>query len=379
MKNIKKLTKWFTLVELIIVITILAILATIAFVSFQNYTKDARDSNRLANINAIEKWLNLYQIKAWSYPMPESYITITSSGSPIWYQWVFWENSSRATNFSKTPLDPLDNINYTYNVNTNLDAYQITWFFENSSNIAFENKLISKTYASSVDYSARIVKSFWKELWVLLINTGSDINRPLQEKYNTISFTWIDVKTYTWSLSDWTNIWDLKVVFNNKETDNITGTWINLIRLENIYKQKMQVVMMNCPSWWNDLWVAPSWSQSKCTNDWINFSDCHICEANNNSIMPSNTLILTKTWTCNNSNFIDIGYPIWSWWQAVKCDSVNRCMMCKSINNSTFLPWMVVLMQSCPTSWLDLWYTINSGAQMTKCLNWSYCKICQKN
>ena len=242
--QIKRL-KGFTLVELIIVITILAILATIAFVSFQSYTKDARDSNRLATINEIEKWLQGYQIKTWSYPMPENYITILSSWATIWYQWVFWDNSSRVTNFSKTPLDPLDNINYTYNVNTNLDAYQVTWFFENSSNIAFENNLISKTYASSVDYSARIVKSFWKELWVLLVNTGSDINRPLQEKYNATSFTWIDVKLFTWTLSDGTNIWNLTAKFNNKSWDNLSWTWDTLSRLENIYKQKIKILIYN--------------------------------------------------------------------------------------------------------------------------------------
>ena len=90
--NIKK-SKGFTLVELIIVITILAILATIGFVSFKNYTGNARDSNRLASLENIQKWLDLYQLKVWNYPEPEDvYLTwiyktwsINETLSYLWY------------------------------------------------------------------------------------------------------------------------------------------------------------------------------------------------------------------------------------------------------------------------------------------------------
>jgi prepilin-type N-terminal cleavage/methylation domain-containing protein len=51
----KKLSKAFTLVELIIVIGILAILATIAFVSFSNYTVSSRDTKRIVTIESIAK------------------------------------------------------------------------------------------------------------------------------------------------------------------------------------------------------------------------------------------------------------------------------------------------------------------------------------
>ncbi len=49
----KRTTKAFTLVELIVVITILAILGTIAFISLQGYSADARNSKRTSDINNI--------------------------------------------------------------------------------------------------------------------------------------------------------------------------------------------------------------------------------------------------------------------------------------------------------------------------------------
>ena len=85
-KFLKKNKIGFTLVELIIVITILAILATIAFISFQWYTKDSRDTNRLATINSLEKWLQIHQVKVWKLPLPENAINITYSWTAIWYQ-----------------------------------------------------------------------------------------------------------------------------------------------------------------------------------------------------------------------------------------------------------------------------------------------------
>ena len=60
--------KGFTLVELIVSITILAILWTIAIISFQWYTKNSRDSVRIADVNNLQTWLELFQVKSWKYP-----------------------------------------------------------------------------------------------------------------------------------------------------------------------------------------------------------------------------------------------------------------------------------------------------------------------
>lgn len=81
--------KWlagFTLVELIVVITILAILGTIGFISIQGYAGSARDSNRVSDINSAMKSLEVYQIKAGSYPSPDNTFAVTYSGGVVWNQ-----------------------------------------------------------------------------------------------------------------------------------------------------------------------------------------------------------------------------------------------------------------------------------------------------
>ena len=73
MLNIKK---WFTLVELIVVISILWILATIGFISYSWYLLWVRDSNRLAQLEWLTKWLNVSLIN-WRLPFPENKINIS--------------------------------------------------------------------------------------------------------------------------------------------------------------------------------------------------------------------------------------------------------------------------------------------------------------
>jgi prepilin-type N-terminal cleavage/methylation domain-containing protein len=79
LSNSKKRVFGFTLVELIVVITILAILGTIAFISLSGYSKNARDSDRVADINSISKSLELYITKAGTYPVPTNNTGITFS------------------------------------------------------------------------------------------------------------------------------------------------------------------------------------------------------------------------------------------------------------------------------------------------------------
>ena len=117
--------KAFTLVELIVVITILAILWTIAFISFQWYSSNARDWVRTADMNNINKWLALFQLKWWIYPKPDNSVTISASWTLIWYEWTVWDNVSRIINTNKIILDPLDNTSYVYYTNATNTAYQL--------------------------------------------------------------------------------------------------------------------------------------------------------------------------------------------------------------------------------------------------------------
>lgn len=148
MKRDKILIKWFTLVELIIVITILTILAIIAFLSFQSYVKSSRDSNRIATVSNIEKWLTLYQVKTWNYPLPEIingtwYLHNTTN--ELVYVGNIETEMVRKINMNTTPLDPLFQENYIYGISHDKRFFQIATIHENlQANIPW----IPNTYAS---------------------------------------------------------------------------------------------------------------------------------------------------------------------------------------------------------------------------------------
>lgn len=98
----------FTIVELLIVIVVIAILATITIVAFNGVQGRARDSQRLADMKAIQKALELYKTTNGSYPSTTS--TTNAAG------WEVTTNGTTATSFlnslvtsktmSKVPVDP---------------------------------------------------------------------------------------------------------------------------------------------------------------------------------------------------------------------------------------------------------------------------------
>ncbi len=166
-KNLLGKTGGFTLVELIIVITILAILATIAFVSFKNYAGNARDGNRIATLSNIQKWLDLYQIKASNYPLPED-----TYGTGIYinnweeveltYVWLIKNNISKVINMNTIPLDPKTSNNYIYWINYNQKYYQIATVLEN--NISYN--IFPITYANT-NYQAKVNGNYQ---WLIIKN-----------------------------------------------------------------------------------------------------------------------------------------------------------------------------------------------------------------
>lgn len=111
----------FTLVELIVVITILAILGTIAFVSFTGYSGSARDSNRIADLSNTTKSLEMYFIRAGSYPTPSNTFAVTYSGGVLWNQGTIGDSVITAlavgnARLSKKPVDPLTGTEYAYSL-----------------------------------------------------------------------------------------------------------------------------------------------------------------------------------------------------------------------------------------------------------------------
>lgn len=350
----------FTLVELIVVITILAILATIWFISLQWYSIDTRNSSRLTDVKVVQKWLELTLLKTWVIPIPDQErIEIISNWEVIWYQWYFWTEARKNLTISNTPIDPLDKTYYTYTTNVALTGYQLLVFLETGWQT---NLWLKEVHAWEIDYSTRKLKSFWNQLWTLLFTTWSDVNRPMQEAYNASNFTSIDVKTFTWTLSNGQIVWSIKAVINNIES--LTWTWAELSRLKNIYKWVMQVVMAECPSWWNYLWEVVSWRDaSQC-----NWNTCKVCESNLTNLQSWSKVVMSSC-----PSWWDYLWDV-SWRDPYQC-SWETCKICES-NWTNFLSWSKVVMSSCPSWWNYLW-DVKNWREFVEC-NWVNCKICEK-
>ena len=143
--------QWFTLVELIVVITILAILWTIAFISLQGYSKDARDSTRLSDLSAIKTSLELFHLDAGKYPYPTNYFTITYTGSNIWHQWTFWDDTFKnVTKLDKVPKDPLTEKEYTFSLTALRQQYQLAGIMEWENLAMIENSYAWDTQATAI-------------------------------------------------------------------------------------------------------------------------------------------------------------------------------------------------------------------------------------
>src|SRR6478735_9272751 len=99
----------FTIVELLIVIVVIAILASITVVAYSGIQVRARDSQRLSDINAIAKALELYKTQNGQYPVA---VGNSSGGWEVSSNpngnHVFLQQLVDAGVISKVPVDPVN-------------------------------------------------------------------------------------------------------------------------------------------------------------------------------------------------------------------------------------------------------------------------------
>lgn len=126
----KRLSRGFTVVELLIVIVVLAILAAIIFVVYSGAQAKARDAARISGIVTIQRALMAYKAQNGSYPLS------TSSQQGAWDAssdtsngHVFLVNLKNSGLITNIPVDPVnvsnDSMNNTgmhYNYYTYTDA-----------------------------------------------------------------------------------------------------------------------------------------------------------------------------------------------------------------------------------------------------------------
>lgn len=96
MKNLLKIKKGFTLVELLIVVAIIGVLATLLMANFIGVRQRARDAQRKADLRQLQSALEFYRSDLASYPG-----SLSSCGA------VFAGGSPSNTYMQKLPCDPL--------------------------------------------------------------------------------------------------------------------------------------------------------------------------------------------------------------------------------------------------------------------------------
>ena len=202
--NMKSLSRGFTLVELIVVITILAILATIGFFSFFGYQLSARDAVRVSDIQNLTKLVELYKLENGTFPPVSNSIDVSFSGSTIWQQWSFWEDSRRlAKRLSEVPVDPLTGNEYAYATTRSTGEYQIGAIVEKAWTIT--QTMLPHTYAASVlqafattmikwNYNGKFITHIEDDslyiLWVPSILSNEITDVTLQEIHANNSFVY---------------------------------------------------------------------------------------------------------------------------------------------------------------------------------------------
>lgn len=252
------ISQWFTLVELIVVITILAILATIWYISIIWYSLTARDTTRIADVASIVKVIELYKTQSWTFPPVTNPISVTFSGSAIWEQWSFWEDSRRAiSRISDIPIDPLTWNQYAYSKTNATWEYQVGTIVEKYESVSFAPTLISQSYASNLlknfattlikwNYNGKFITHFeGSDVYILgapSILANIIVTSTLEQIHSDESFVyqwWLAApSTYSWSVQPlWS--WDIALtsvtsedhlIYTGSVSELNTESWkLNLI------------------------------------------------------------------------------------------------------------------------------------------------------
>lgn len=254
----KKLNKWFTLVELIVVISIMVILSSTWYYTYVEYISNARDSSRSSDMAKINSSLKLYKLKRNFYPLPWNYFNITNSWFIVAYQWFLNESVHLSTFDWVLPKDPKINVNYSYSTSRNNQEFQIAMSLENSDrNIALLNwdyKTVSKNILPNIILAIstwaliNIEISSWSVNWIInrnyfLFNKKKSIPysfiAPYLPYYDNIN---LDTKLSSSNLDFWQNndynncseiydawksisTWSYNEKYQILENNILTNTW----------------------------------------------------------------------------------------------------------------------------------------------------------
>lgn len=392
MKNKKQIKfNWFTLVELIVVIVILAILATIAFLSFNSHSSSARDSLRMADILNISKWLTVQYTIWWKYIIPDSYVTIYSWSSIIWYQWKAWVKALKTIKMSvNSGLDPYNSSYYSYNINLSQNNYQLTWFLENKIQNSSFDFHINKTTAQ--DYSWRYPYIKWGYLWSIMsltwtIWTNNVIITPIEDSwtwidvtnsshtnwkivlYNSLSYTWVNSQTIQSYIINSTTSMQIWLSYSNpwlscKDIKNINSSsqdWVYWIKPDANSSFQVYCDMSNDGGWYtiiarltNNDWSS-NWSYWSTNWSWtwifwdLTSNIFAISDAKSyafSSVNWNNIMHYTQSW----GNLVWIGKNSNLWWLTFRW-LMNNYSLSTTQNTNNIWAYSINAWYSCKSAW----------------------------
>jgi prepilin-type N-terminal cleavage/methylation domain-containing protein len=85
MLSLKKLSKGFTIIELLIVIVVIGILAALVLNSFQGVQARARDTERRTDVNSVSTQLEVYYQDIGGYPLAvtDTFVSASLKGASL--------------------------------------------------------------------------------------------------------------------------------------------------------------------------------------------------------------------------------------------------------------------------------------------------------
>lgn len=230
--------KWVTLLEILITIFLLIILWTILVFSLNWYFTVVRDSNRIVELDNIERSIHSYMFRKWYYPYTTNWVDITYSWWLIWSQTDFSDNISSIILYSNGIVDPLTKTSYTYSVKNSKKEFSIAWVLEDwfkflsfnlntyaewwsknwralvkwnynweliSVNIDWINNILALPSIISSDLSSTdlldIVNNN-KLVYDNYINLPASYSWSIYNMNNDIDFSSNNLVVFTWSISD---------------------------------------------------------------------------------------------------------------------------------------------------------------------------------
>jgi prepilin-type N-terminal cleavage/methylation domain-containing protein len=150
--KIKKNSKGFTIVELLIVIVVIGILAALVLNSFRGVQERARDTKRRTDVNAQASQLEVYYTDNGGYPTytgqidTDSWITANLKGADL-NAWRAPNQTANSMTNSATPdkdhygYQPLQNDGTTACTTSPCAKFKLYWYSEKTSTVTVKDSL----------------------------------------------------------------------------------------------------------------------------------------------------------------------------------------------------------------------------------------------